>query len=105
MNHSRRRMKVESKQTTKKSKANVILAKTRMSAKLQGEGDYEAARRYDRNVRKFVRRADIEGAARAAAPRNKREAQEMAAAEAIGRQGEPRQAGAVLRALECIRGV
>src|SRR6266404_403934 len=67
MNHSRRRLKMESKQTTKKSKANVILAKTRMSAKLQGEGDYEAARRYGRNVRKFVQRADIEGAARAAA--------------------------------------
>ena len=49
---------MESKQTTKKSKANVILAKTRMSAKLQGEGDYEAARRYDRKVRKFVQRAD-----------------------------------------------
>ncbi|HXO64229.1 MAG TPA: ferritin-like domain-containing protein [Steroidobacteraceae bacterium] len=82
---------MESKQTPKKSKANVILAKTRMSAKLQGEGDYEAARRYDIGVRKFVQHADVGRAARAAAPRNKREAQEMAAAEAIGRQGEPGQ--------------
>src|SRR5580658_7340722 len=47
MNHLRRRLRMESKQTPKKSKANVILAKTRPSAKLQGEGDYEAARRYD----------------------------------------------------------
>lgn len=94
---------MESKQTTKKSKANVILAKTRMSAKLQGEGDYEAARRYDSGTRKFVQRADIEGAARAAAPRNKREAQEMAAAEAIGRQGEPHQAEWFLADMEGIR--
>jgi hypothetical protein len=79
---------MESKQTPKKSKPNVILAKTRIAAKLQGEGDYEAARRYDSDVRKFVRRTDIGRAARAAAPKNKREAEEMAAAEAIGRQGE-----------------
>jgi hypothetical protein len=58
---------MESKQTPKKSKVNVILAKTRMSAKLQGEGDYEAARRYDSDVRKFVQRADIGRAARAVA--------------------------------------
>ena len=92
---------MESKQTPKKSKVNVILAKTRMSAKLQGEGDYEAARRYDSDVRKFVQRADIGRAARAAAPRNKREAAEMAAA--IGRQGEPRQAGWFLADMESIR--
>jgi bacterioferritin len=94
---------MESKQTPKKSKANVILAKTRTSAKLQGEGDYQAARRYDSNVHKFVQHADIERAARAAAPRNKREAHEMAAAEAIGRQGEPRQAEWFLADMEGIR--
>ncbi len=94
---------MESKQTPKKSKPNVILGKTRITAKLQGEGDYEAARRYDRDVRKFVRRTDIERAARAAAPKNKREAQEMAAAEAIGRQGEPQQAGSFLADVESIR--
>jgi len=94
---------MESKQTSKKSKPNVILAKTRITGKLQGEGDYEAARRYDSDVRKFVRRADIERAARAAAPKNKREAEEMAAAEAIGRQGEPQQAGWFLADMESIR--
>jgi hypothetical protein len=63
---------MESKHTPKKSKPNVILAKSRLTGKLQGEGDYEAARRYDSGVRKFVRGTDIERAARAAAPKNKR---------------------------------
>jgi bacterioferritin len=94
---------MESKQAPKKSKSNVILGKTRMTAKLQGEGDYEAARRYDSNTGKFVRRAGIERVARAAAPKNKREAQEMAAAEAVGRQGEPQQAGWFLADMEGIR--
>src|SRR5579864_1713656 len=89
MKHFGRRLKMESKQTARKSKANVILAKTRVSARLQAEGDYEAARRRDSKVRNFVQRADIERAAGAAAPRNKREAQGMVTAEAIGRQGEP----------------
>jgi bacterioferritin len=94
---------MESKHSAKKSKANVVLKKTRMNEKIQGEGDYEAARRYDSNLRKFVHSADIESAARAAAPRNKREAQEMATAEAIGRQGEPREAEWFLADIEGIR--
>jgi bacterioferritin len=94
---------MESKQAHKKSKGNIILAKTRVSAKLQGEGDYESARRYDRETRKFVQHTDTERVARDAAPRNKREAQEMAAAEAIGRQGEPRQAEWFLADMEGIR--
>ena len=52
---------------------------------VQGEGDYEAARRYRTKIENYVRTADIEGAAHAAAPKNKREAAEMAAAEAAGR--------------------
>ena len=94
---------MEGKQTHKKSKGNVILAKTRLSAKVQGEGDYQSARRYDGEVRKFVKHADIESLARAAAPANKREAQELAAAEAIGRAGEPRQADWFLADMETIR--
>ena len=59
------------KQTNaEKIEAQLILAKTRTTGKLRGEGDYEAARRYDTDVRKFVRRADIGRAARAAAPKN-----------------------------------
>jgi hypothetical protein len=53
--------------------------------RVQGEGDYDAARRYRSKIENYVRTADIEGAARAAAPRNKREAAERAAAEAAGR--------------------
>jgi bacterioferritin len=94
---------MESKQPAKKSKPNVILAKTRITRKVQGEGDYEAARRYDTDVRKFVRRADIGRAARAAAPANKREAEEMAMAEAVGRQGEPQREGWFISDIESIR--
>jgi hypothetical protein len=54
-------------------------------AHIQGEGDYEAARRYRRAVEGFVHTQDIEAAARAAAPRDEHEAKELAAAEAAGR--------------------
>ncbi len=53
---------------------------------VQGEGDYEAARRYQADVGSFVRSANIERAARAAAPRTEDEARELAEAEAAGRQ-------------------
>lgn len=53
---------------------------------VQGEGNYEASRRYREDVGDFVRTADINKAARDAAPRSKREADEMAAAEAAGRE-------------------
>jgi len=52
---------------------------------VQGEGDYQAARRYQADVERYVQGADIEGAARAAAPRSEEEARELAAAEAAGR--------------------
>ena len=53
---------------------------------VQGEGDYQAARRYEADVGNFVRSANIERAARAAAPQNEDEARELAEAEAAGRQ-------------------
>lgn len=59
---------------------------------VQGEGDYQAAREYRRGVEEYVRTADIERAARAAAPRNEREAAELEAAEQEARRGSPRQA-------------
>jgi hypothetical protein len=59
---------------------------------VQGEGDYQAAREYRRGVEEYVRTADIERAARAAAPRDEREAAELEAAEQEGRRGTPRQA-------------
>lgn len=62
--------------------------------RVQGEGDYESARRYRSDVERYVQTADIEGAARAAAPRNPREAAQMAAAEAAGRKRAKRPARA-----------
>lgn len=52
---------------------------------VQGEGNYRAARRYRQKVEAFVGSHDIEQAARAAAPRNQREAREMSRAETTGR--------------------
>ena len=53
-------------------------------AKVQGEGDYEAARRHDKDVEHFVETADIQQAAHNAAPKNAEEAAEMQAAEQAG---------------------
>jgi hypothetical protein len=52
---------------------------------VQGEGDYQAARRYRAEAERYVRSADIERAARAAEPRTEAEAQELKDAEAKGR--------------------
>ncbi|MGB6605209.1 MAG: hypothetical protein WA747_12495 [Steroidobacteraceae bacterium] len=52
---------------------------------VQGEGDYRAARSYRRSAETFAQTADVDRAARRAAPRNRTEAEEMAAAEAQGR--------------------
>ena len=54
-------------------------------SKVQGEGDYEAARRYRKRTEAFVATQDIEKAARAAAPRSKAEVQELQDAETSGR--------------------
>lgn len=52
---------------------------------IQGEGDYEAARRYRQDVKEFVDKADIDKAAREAAPKSSDEHREMDQAERIGR--------------------
>ena len=52
---------------------------------VQGEGNYEAARRYRAGVERYVSSADVAQAARAAAPRSEAEAEELAAAEKEGR--------------------
>jgi hypothetical protein len=54
-------------------------------ARIQGEGDYEAARRYDKNVKRFVESADIDKAAHDAAPESAAAAADMQAAEQAGR--------------------
>jgi hypothetical protein len=51
----------------------------------QGEGDYQAARRYVKGTRKYVDKADVARDARRAAPRSAREAQSLLAAERVGK--------------------
>ena len=52
---------------------------------IQGEGDYRAAREYREDVQQFLQHADVEKAARDAAPRDRSEARELERAEAQGR--------------------
>jgi len=52
---------------------------------IQGEGDYRSAREYRDDVQQFLQHADVEKAARDAAPRDRREARELERAEAQGR--------------------
>ena len=53
--------------------------------RVQGEGNYEAAKTYDEAQRKFVTSGKVEAAARNAKPKSKAEAKELQRAEAIGR--------------------
>jgi hypothetical protein len=48
---------------------------------VQGEGDYEAARRYREKVEDFVKRSDVDKLAEQAPPLSAREAREMALAD------------------------
>jgi len=52
---------------------------------IQGEGDYESARRYRRDVERFVEENDIEELAREAEPDSDEEAEELLDAERKGR--------------------
>lgn len=53
--------------------------------KVQGEGDYEATRRFDQDEREFLKHADVPDLARRAAPKSKQEAADLEKAEQIGR--------------------
>ncbi len=53
---------------------------------VQGEGDYKAARRFDKASLEFVKSHDVEKHARDAAPRSPAEAQSIADAEEEGRR-------------------
>jgi hypothetical protein len=55
------------------------------SDKVQGEGDYEAARRYNEAARDHARSANVEGEARDAQPTDEREERELQEAEDAGR--------------------
>ena len=54
--------------------------------KIQGEGDYEATRRYRKRTEEFLENNDVEKAAVRAAPETSREAEDMKAAEAAGKR-------------------
>jgi hypothetical protein len=60
-------------------------ARTGTDAKVQGEGDYAADRRYRERTDHFLKNADVEEVAHEAAPKSSAEAREMADAEAQGR--------------------
>ena len=53
-------------------------------SEIQGEGDYDAARRHRRKVQQFIQTNDTEDLARQAAPHSDAEQQEMEEAESEG---------------------
>ncbi|MEO5771515.1 MAG: hypothetical protein ABIQ29_05550 [Burkholderiaceae bacterium] len=54
-------------------------------AELQGEGNYDAARRHRQSVKDFVQSGQVETAARRAAPHDDAQARELEAAEEAGK--------------------
>ena len=54
--------------------------------KVQGEGDYEAARRYREEAQKFAASGQAESAAKRAAPKDAQERDDMVAAEQEGKR-------------------
>lgn len=54
------------------------------SSKVQGEGDYESARRYDQAQQDFVKSGKVDEAARKAKPQSEAERKEMEQAEKTG---------------------
>jgi hypothetical protein len=59
--------------------------KSKPSPNVQGEGDYESARRFRNDTEHFLKNADVPELAREAAPKSKEEAAELKKAEEIGR--------------------
>ncbi|GAB4558850.1 MAG: hypothetical protein Tsb007_20090 [Rhizobacter sp.] len=55
------------------------------NTKVQGEGDYEAARRYDKAAQDFAQSGKVAEAARKAQPQNPKEAEELKRAEKAGK--------------------
>lgn len=62
------------------------MARLAKDSKIQGEGDYEAARRYRQRVKNYLDGADVPKTAKRAAPRSRAEADQLAAAEAAGKK-------------------
>jgi hypothetical protein len=61
------------------------MASTPKNDAVQGEGDYVAARRYDKAAREFAESGKVEPAAREAAPDSPQQAEELKRAEEIGK--------------------
>lgn len=59
---------------------------TPSESKVQGEGDYASAEKYNKDTRDFVQSGKVEQAAKDSAPRNAQEEAEMRKAEAEGRE-------------------
>lgn len=81
------------RQSSKVSAAKAPVVPADSHATVQGEGDYEAARRHRESATGFVRSHDIEAEAREAAPRTPDDARAMLEAERKGRartRGEDR---------------
>lgn len=55
-------------------------------SKVQGEGDYEATRRYRKRTEAYLANNNVGKAAARAAPRTRKEAEELEAAEAAGKK-------------------
>lgn len=53
--------------------------------KQMGEGSYEATRDYQKNIKEYLKDADVEADAQAAKPRSEQEARELDEAEKEGR--------------------
>lgn len=54
-------------------------------SQVQGEGDYEAARRYREEVKEYLEHANVEERARAAKPESAKQERELALAEEQGK--------------------
>jgi len=54
-------------------------------SQVQGEGDYEAARRYRDEVKEYLERSDVDERARAAKPDSAKQERELALAEEQGK--------------------
>jgi len=61
------------------------MSNTPSKDKIQGEGDYDAARRYDKAAREFAESGKVEPAAHDAAPADARDAEELKRAEDEGK--------------------
>jgi hypothetical protein len=58
----------------------------RKASQVQGEGDYEATRRYRKRTEEYLNHNDVAKAALRAKPRSREEAESLEAAEAAGKK-------------------